>query len=163
MSAVDTWRKVCLGIEPGLVYRADTARLGKGCHKPVRKRMLTMLRYQRILLCLALVSVVVWLSGCLIMAGGTKVVNPGATRQKVNFEFEEGQPIFRREFNRRYESGAATVGSDGFAIPFIIAADETKMLFENAFFNVQVDAADVNGDGLISDAEARVYANVQKK
>ena len=125
--------------------------------------MLTMLRYQRILLCLALVSVVVWLSGCLIMAGGTKVVNPGATRQKVNFEFEEGQPIFRREFNRRYESGAATVGSDGFAIPFIIAADETKMLFENAFFNVQVDAADVNGDGLISDAEARVYANVQKK
>jgi hypothetical protein len=112
-------------------------------------------------LCLRVCGVAVVLclgaGGCLINSGSEKVVEPDAKRMKVEFESEEGLTMFQRTVRQRYERGGGVVGSSGFAIPFVIAAGEKKVLSENAFYNGEVAKAEANGDGKIGDAEARAY------
>lgn len=96
--------------------------------------------------------------GCLINSASKKVVEPDAPRMSVQFQSETAMAKFQREVENRYRAGGGEQGSGAFAVPFVIAASETRVLSENAFYNTQVRKADVNGDGSISDAEARVYA-----
>ena len=96
--------------------------------------------------------------GCLINSASEKVIEPDAQRMSVQFESEKGMAAFQKEANSRYRAGGGERGSGALAIPFVIAAAEKRVLSENAFYNTQVRKADVNGDGMISDAEARVYA-----
>src|SRR5436189_199191 len=60
--------------------------------------------------------------------------------------------------SQRHEAGGGVVGTSGFAIPFVVADGEKRVLSENAYYNGEVAKADANGDGKISDAEARAYA-----
>jgi hypothetical protein len=96
--------------------------------------------------------------GCLINSASEEVIEPDAPRTSVQFESEKGMGAFQKEAENRYRSGGGERGSGAFAIPFVIAVSEKRVLSENAFYNTQVRKADVNGDGAISDAEARVYA-----
>jgi hypothetical protein len=96
--------------------------------------------------------------GCLINSSSEKVLEPDAPRTTVQFESEKAMAAFQKEVQGRYRSGGGERGSGAFAIPFVIAVAEKRVLSENAFYNTQVRNADVNGDGTISDAEARVYA-----
>jgi hypothetical protein len=96
--------------------------------------------------------------GCLINSASKKVVEPDAPRMSVEFQSETAMANFQKEVNNRYLAGGGEQGSGALAVPFVIAASETRVLSENAFYNTQVRKADVNGDGSISDAEARVYA-----
>jgi len=96
--------------------------------------------------------------GCLINSASEKVIEPDAPRTTVRFESEKGMAAFQKESEKRYRAGGGERGSGAFAIPFVIAVAEKRVLSENAFYNTQVLKADVNGDGTISDAEARVYA-----
>jgi hypothetical protein len=96
--------------------------------------------------------------GCLINSSNEKVLEPDAPRTSVQFESEKAMAAFQKETQNRYRAGGGERGSGAFAIPFVIAASEKRVLSENAFYNTQVKKADVNGDGTISDVEARVYA-----
>ena len=96
--------------------------------------------------------------GCLINSSNTKVIEPDAPRTSVQFQSETAMAKFQKAAENRYRAGGGERGSGSFAIPFVIAASETRVLSENAFYNTQVRKADVDGDGTISDAEARVYA-----
>ena len=96
--------------------------------------------------------------GCLINSSRTKVIEPDAPRMSVQFQSETAMAAFQKAAENRYRTGGGERGSGAFAIPFVIAASETRVLSENAFYNTQVRKADVDGDGSISEAEARVYA-----
>jgi hypothetical protein len=96
--------------------------------------------------------------GCLINSASREVIEPNAPRTAVNFESEKAMATFQKEVKHRYRAGGGEQGSGAFAVPFVMAVSETRVLSENAFYNTQVRNADVNGDGTISDAEARVYA-----
>ena len=110
------------------------------------------------LLVVPLVGCAMAAGGCLINSASEKVIEPDAPRTTVNFESEKAMASFQKAVNNRYRSGGGERGSGAFAIPFVIAVAEKRVLSENAFYNTQVRNADVNGDGTISDAEARVYA-----
>ena len=97
-------------------------------------------------------------AGCLINSSNEKVVEPDAKRIAVDFESEQSLETFQKAANARYASGGGVVGKSGLAIPFVIAASERRVLSENAFYNAQVRKADTNGDGVVSNVEARVYA-----
>jgi hypothetical protein len=96
--------------------------------------------------------------GCLINSSSERVVEPDAPRTGVQFESETAMATFQKEAEHRYRAGGGVQGRGGFGIPFVIGVSEKRVLSENAFYNTQVRKADVNGDGSISDAEARVYA-----
>ena len=96
--------------------------------------------------------------GCLINSSTEKVLEPDAPRTAIQFESEKAMAAFQKEAQHRYRSGGGDRGSGAIAIPFVMAVSERRVLSENAFYNTQVKKADVNGDGTISDAEARVYA-----
>ena len=96
--------------------------------------------------------------GCLVNSGSEKVVESDAKRMKIDFESEEGLSKFQGTVRQRYETGGGVVSKSGFAIPFVVAVGEKRVLSENAYYNGEVAKADANGDGKISDAEARVYA-----
>ena len=96
--------------------------------------------------------------GCLFTSASEKVIEPDAPRKSVQFESETAMAAFQKEADNRYLAGGGERGSGAFCIPFVVAIAETRVLSENAFYNMQVRKADANGDGTISDAEARVYA-----
>ena len=96
--------------------------------------------------------------GCLINSDSEKVVQADAKRVTVNFESEQSLATFQKAVSGRYAAGGGVVSRSGFAIPFVIAAGSKKVLSENAFYNAQVHKADADGDGMVSNAEARVYA-----
>src|SRR5687768_13613113 len=98
--------------------------------------------------------------GCLINSSNREVIEPDAKRMAVQFESEKAMAGFQKEVYHRYRAGGGEQGSGAFAVPFVMAVSETRVLSENAFYNRQVHKADVNGDGTISDAEARVYTGM---
>jgi hypothetical protein len=108
--------------------------------------------------CALLAACAVAGGGCLINSSSKKVLEPDAPRMSVQFQSETAMAKFQKAVDHRYLAGGGEQGSGAFAVPFVIAASETRVLSENAFYNTQVRKADVNGDGSISDAEARVYA-----
>ena len=105
------------------------------------------------------VCLVLGSGGCLINSGSEKVGDSDAKRMKVDFDSEDGLATFQRTVRHRYQAGGGVVGEYGFAIPFVIAVGEKRVLSENAFYNGEVGKADANGDGKISDSEARAYAS----
>ena len=96
--------------------------------------------------------------GCLINSASREVIEPDAPRTTVQFQSEKAMATFQKEVHGRYRAGAGEQGSGAFAVPFVMAVSETRVLSENAFYNTQVRKADVDGNGTITEAEARVYA-----
>lgn len=84
------------------------------------------------------------LAGC----GSTKyhLVNPGVSLTPVEFESDAGMRAFRSTLKKGYADGDARVGSSN------------RMWSKGAYHNQQINVADTNGDGVISDAEAVRYA-----
>lgn len=116
---------------------------------------------QAILRTLFVLLVAASLPGCLIMSTNTEVVEPTAKRVAVEFESPEGLELFHTRVTRDTNAGKTNLGTDSFAIPFIIGASTTRVLSENAYYNQQVSKADINADGSLSDAEVRLYVGVK--
>lgn len=95
--------------------------------------------------------------GCLINADGDRIVRRSEARRDITFESEEGLVRFQKAVRQRSGYSERYVGRSSFAIPFLIAVDQKRVLSENAWYNDQVTAADVNGDGELSDAEVEAY------
>lgn len=109
------------------------------------------------LLFLAAGTLVATSAGCLIMADGERIVRDEEERLPVEFESEQGLIDFQTAVRRRGTPGARYEGEGSFMIPLIIAVDQTRILSQDAFYNDQVRAADVNRDGTLSDAEVTAY------
>ena len=89
--------------------------------------------------------------GLMLLAGigcakEQRILNPDVDRDPVVFESDEGMSAFEEELESRYEDGQADI------------AQLQGRLSLNAFFNQQVQRADRNGDGIISDSEAQRYS-----
>lgn len=106
------------------------------------------------------------LAGCgihLIEASGEKVVGQDEKRVTVDYESEQAMETFAEAVADRYPHDK-NLGSSSFKIPFLVhVRDERRTLSRNAYFNDQVDVADLNSDDTISEAEARIYANPDRE
>ncbi len=96
-------------------------------------------------------------AGCLITTSGTRLVRKNEQRQPIEFESEAGLIEFNNAVQRRGTAGARNRGRSSFNLPFLVSADRRHVLSWPAYFNDQVQLADVNADGLLSDAEVTAY------
>ena len=107
-------------------------------------------------LLLALLSCLL-LGGCLVTTSGTRVIRKDEQRQSVAFESDQGLLDFNTALRQRDSAGARHRGRSSFNIPFIISANSRHVLGRSAYFNDQVRIADVDADGVLSDAEVFAY------
>ncbi len=96
-------------------------------------------------------------AGCLFNADGERIVRGNEERTSVAFESEQGLVDFQSTVRARNTYSARRQGENAVAIPFILSIDQTLVLSSDAFYNDEVCAADINGDGTLSDAEVRAY------
>ncbi|NBR84703.1 MAG: hypothetical protein EB141_02340 [Verrucomicrobia bacterium] len=83
-------------------------------------------------------------------------------RIKVEFENDAAARIFYEAFTRSPESRQRNEKITTFTIPVIIHAQRTEKDSENTAFNAAVRRCDTNGDGKITEQEARIFAAQQK-
>jgi hypothetical protein len=93
----------------------------------------------------SLLPVLLLSAGCAEAPTGP-VLNPTVSRSPVVFESARGQSTFEKAVTERYRDGGGYIQS------------MHARLSKNAFFNQNVQLADTDGDGIISDREAQEYA-----
>jgi len=102
------------------------------------------------------------LSGCLATSNTTHVAEPHAARVAVAFDTDAAMNTFIEDVRSRYRRGDAELSKSSWGIPFIYGSSERTVLSENAYFNRQIARADLDANGLISDAEADAYVRVER-
>ena len=108
--------------------------------------------------CLALVAAVS-LAGCI---SSKETVYRDVERVKVEFENDTAARVFYEAFTKSPESHQRNEKTTTFTIPVIIHAQRTEKDSENSAFNAAVRRCDTNGDGKITEQEARIFAAQQK-
>ncbi len=105
------------------------------------------------------VFVTMSLTGCtLLNFSGTKVIGDGERRDKVEFESDQALRTFTGAVSLRYQR-EKDLGPKSWSIPGVVTFTDTeRTLDRNMHFNAQVETADLNRDGVISNAEATAYA-----
>lgn len=110
---------------------------------------------------LAVAASCAFLTSCLFSNRSERVVEPDAARRTVQFQSDAGLEQFQRTVSRAYRKGDGVRSESEVAIPFVLHSESREMLSENAYFNEQVVKADMDGDGVLSDAECRAYASAK--
>ena len=95
--------------------------------------------------------------GCLFVATGDKTIRADEPRTNIAFASDEGLLQFQGYVNRHNGRADRGAGEGSLVIPFITYVEQRKIVAKDAFFNDQVRAADVNGDGTLSDAEVKAF------
>lgn len=114
----------------------------------------------RVIRSLCLFSATLSLAACYAVnaSSAEKIVGKNESRTVVHFESDQAMSTFVHAVRHRY-AHESNLGPSHFSIPFIINVnDAQRVLSRNAFYNRQVDIADLNGDGTISNTEAKIYA-----
>lgn len=99
------------------------------------------------------------LFGCFTLTHYERVDRIRSTEPRlcVNYETPQTAEEFNRAVRKRWQHCGDRKTKEAFCIPFVCSFERSSTLAEDAFFNDQVQACDLNGDGLITDAEARIY------
>ena len=92
-------------------------------------------------------------AGCLCIAEKERVVRANEPRVIVDFESEEGLIAFQSSVISRDTLRSRRQGSSDVLIPFLLNVETSSVLSDTAYYNDQVAMADVNRDGVLSDAE----------
>ncbi len=74
-----------------------------------------------------------------------RIANPDVSRNPVIFESDDAMRAFGAAVAERYDDGGADIGP-------------RLRLSENAYYNQQIEKADHDADGIITDREASRYA-----
>ena len=95
-----------------------------------------------------------FVSGCITLFSKTEVVRDGETRRAVTFENPQAADAFNETMKHRSEY----VGGTHVGVPFVTLYSKHKKLSDGAHFNDCVARCDTNQDGVITHAEAVIFA-----
>jgi hypothetical protein len=96
-------------------------------------------------------------SGCLITRHSTNIVRKHEKLRPVQFESAETKNLFDGKLAQA-KSNQSMKNPQVFAVPFLLWYSSTDVVSDNGIYNDQVTLCDTNGDGVISNHEALVYA-----
>src|SRR5262249_19756737 len=110
-------------------------------------------------LTLAMLVILSPLFGCFTLADFVHVdtLRSEEPRRPVNFESPAVAERFEQAVHEHRKSSDGSVSATGFSVLFVASYQRVKKLSENAFYNDQVAACDLNQDGLISQQELDCY------
>ena len=97
-------------------------------------------------------------SGCITLFSKTDVVRSEEARRAVSFE----SPAVAETFHEAMKKQTGTVGGAYVGVPFVTLYSRQKTLSETAIFNDAVARCDGDQNGVITQAEAEIYANAMK-
>jgi hypothetical protein len=102
--------------------------------------------------------------GHLLSTSRVAVLQPDARRVQARFESPHAEAEFERAMAERYARGDAVKRSSASStVPLLWGSEDKAVLSENAFYNEQIALADLDRDGMVSDAEADAYAGASRK
>ena len=95
-------------------------------------------------------------AGCVTLYEKHEEIAKGEERMKVDFESEHAAQLFNscvaKKLTNKPEKNTSRL-----AVPFVTFYSKTTVHSENARYNEEVLKCDSNGDGSITEAEARTY------
>ena len=94
--------------------------------------------------------------GCVTFYRKTEEIGAKEPRLTVDFETEHAAQLFNSTVEKKLRQPAPTDNSR-VGVPFVTFYSKTRVMSENARYNAEVVKCDSNGDGKISEAEARTY------
>ena len=94
--------------------------------------------------------------GCVTFYRKTERIGNKEPRMTVDFETEHAAQLFHSTVEKKLRQPAPTDNSR-IGVPFVTFYTKTRVMSENARYNAEVVKCDGNGDGKISEAEARTY------
>lgn len=101
------------------------------------------------------VALLLFAPGCITLFSKTEVVRDGEPRRAVSFESPKAAESFATAMKKQNGNvGGAYVG-----LPFVTLYSRERVLAETARFNDAVVRCDTNQDGVVTEAEAIVFAN----
>jgi hypothetical protein len=98
------------------------------------------------------------LPGCLTLFSKTEVVRGEEARRPISFENAQAAEIFQKAMKDK----PMTLGETDISIPFITLYSKERQLSDSAFFNDCVIRCDTNQDGMITLAEAQIFAQLKQ-
>jgi len=109
--------------------------------------------------CALLVLITIPLFSCMSLTNyeRTERIRADEPRCAVAFESPQAAEVFEAAVRERWHGDAGRVRTDRFGILLVAAYTKTTTLAENAHYNDQVTACDLNCDGIISEEEAHFY------
>ncbi|MEN6449424.1 MAG: hypothetical protein ABFC96_02950 [Thermoguttaceae bacterium] len=96
------------------------------------------------------------LSGCLFVRHSTRIVREKEAVHPIRFESDQAKTVFEAGVHQ-LQAHKETFGGDVLAVPFVCWRSHVNELSDNAVYNDQESACDLNGDGFISLEEALAY------
>jgi len=97
------------------------------------------------------------LPGCLTLFSKTEVIRGEEPRRPVRFENQQAAEVF----NKALKDKSASLGGTHMGIPFITFYSKDRQLSDSAHFNDCVLRCDTDQDGMITLAEARMFASLK--
>ncbi len=98
-----------------------------------------------------------FLPGCLTLFSKTEVIRGEEPRRPITFENPQAAEVF----NKAMKDKTANLGGTYVAIPFITLYEKERQLSDSARFNDCVSRCDTNQDGVITVAEAQIFAQLK--
>jgi hypothetical protein len=96
--------------------------------------------------------------GCLTLYSKTEVIRGEEPRRPISFENAEAAEVFQKAMRDKSPS----LGGIDVSVPFITLYSKERQLSESAFFNECVLRCDTNQDGIITLAEAHIFASLKQ-
>jgi hypothetical protein len=108
----------------------------------------------RVLTAALAISTLSLLPGCLTLFSKTEVLRGDEQPRPVRFENAQAA----EEFEKARKERSDYVGGTYFGVPFVTIYEKDRRLSENAHFNYCVAQCDTDQDGVITLAEAQIFA-----
>lgn len=112
--------------------------------------------------CLRLAPLLVAAASLTACISSKETVYRETERVKVEFESDTAARLFYEAFTKSPEARQRNEKTTTFNIPVLIHTQRTEKDSENTAFNSAVRRCDTNGDGKITEQEARIYSAQQK-